>query len=97
MNKKICKIIIIVMIIIAIIIGIMYLIDLDKMNKGKPVVFSTWGAKYSPYELNILNENDIKSNTNNTENYQKYSKTIENTKIELNIPNEWKYEEVRKR
>ena len=85
------------MIILAIIIGVMYLIDLDKMNKGKKVVFSTWGAKYAPYEFNILNENDIKSNTNNTENYQKYSKTIENTKIELNIPNEWKYEEVRKR
>ena len=31
------------------------------------------------------------------ENYQKYSKTVDNTKIELNIPNEWKYEEVRKK
>ena len=91
MNKKICKIIIIVMIILAIIIGVMYLIDLDKMNKGKPVVFSTWGAKYAP----VVNEDNVTSN--NTENYQKYSKTIENTKIELNIPNEWKYEEVRKR
>ncbi len=96
MNKKIGKIIIIIIVILVSIIGIMYLIDLDKMKNGKKVVFSTWGAKYAPYEFNILNENDIESNTSNTENYQKYSKTIENTKIELNIPKEWKYEEVSK-
>ncbi len=89
MNKKIYKIIIILMIILAIIIGTMYLIDLSKMKKGEPVVFSTWGAKYAPIEHRVVNED-------NTKDYQKYSKTIENTKIELNIPNEWKYEEVAK-
>ncbi len=96
MNKKIGKIIIIIIVILLSIIGIMYLIDLDRMKNGEKVVFSTWGAKYAPSELNILNENDIKSNTSNNENYQKYSKTIGNTKIELNIPNEWQYEEVAK-
>lgn len=31
---------------------------------------------------------------NNVENYQKYSKIVENVCIELNIPSEWKYEEL---
>ena len=44
MNKKICKIIIAVIIILAFIVGIMYFIDLDKMKKGEPVVFSNWGT-----------------------------------------------------
>lgn len=48
MNKKILKIIIITAIISLITIGIMYLIDLDKMKNGKEVIFSTWGAQYSP-------------------------------------------------
>lgn len=94
MNKKICKIIILVMVILAIIIGIMYLIDLDRMKKGKEIVFSTWGAKYSPVVINNSNENGENINSNNTENYQTYSKTIDNTKLELNIPNEWKYKEM---
>lgn len=95
MNKKIFKIIIIMMVILAIIIiGIMYLIDLDRMKNGKAVVFSTWGAKYAPIEVNKVSENDIKLNTNSAEDYQKYSKTIDNTKIELNIPRKWNYEEI---
>ena len=91
MNKKICKIIIIVTIILAIIIGVMYLIDLNTMHK-----FDTLESKYASIELNTVNENAINLNTNNTENYQKYSKLIDNTKIELNIPNEWNYEEIAK-
>lgn len=94
MNKKICKIIVIVIVILAIVMGIMYLIDLDRMKKGKAVVFSTWGAKYAPSEIN--EENNVKSNTNDTKNYQKYSKTVDNTKLELNIPNEWHYIELPK-
>ena len=90
MNKKICKILIIVTVILAIVVEVMYLIDLDKMEKGEPVVFSTWGKKYAP----VLKENGVPSTPINNENYQKYSKTIDNTKIELNIPNDWNYEEV---
>ena len=86
MSKKICKIIIIILIILAIILGIMYLIDLDKMKHGKAVVFSTWGAKYAPV-MNTENEN-------NTENFQKYAKTIDDVKLELNIPNTWHYKEL---
>ena len=85
--KKIFKIIIVIIVILVSIIGVMYLIDLDRMKKGKSVVFSTWGAKYAPIEKNIKNEN-------NTENYQRYSKTIDHTKIELSIPNDWNYDEV---
>lgn len=95
MNKKIGKIIIIIIVILLSIIGIMYLIDLDRMKNGKEVVFSTWGAKYAPIEKNIINENKEKQNTNDVENYQKYSKTIDNIKIELSIPNDWKYEETK--
>ena len=85
MNKKICKIIIIILIILAIILGIMYLIDLDRMKNGRPVVFSTWGSKYAPFLVEI---------ENNDNDYQKYTKTIDNVKLELNIPNEWNYKEI---
>lgn len=91
MSKKTRKVIIIMMAILAIIIGIMYLIDRDRMKKGEKVVFSTWGAKYAP----ILETNQ-NVNNNIDENYQKYSKIIDNIKIELNIPNEWKYKEMPK-
>lgn len=82
MRKNIFKIIILVVVILAIIFGSMYLIDLNKMKNGEEVVFCTWGTKYAP----ILKEQQ-------NENYQKYSKTITNVNLELNIPNEWKYKE----
>lgn len=82
MKKNIFKIIIGIIVILAIILGSMYLIDLNKMKNGEEVVFSTWGAKYAPVKKEQQNEN-----------YQKYSKTINNVKFELNIPNEWKYKE----
>ena len=56
MNKKICKIIIAIIIILAFIVGIMYFIDLDKMKKGEPVVFSNWGTKYAPIVNEIENQ-----------------------------------------
>ena len=94
MNKKIIKILIIVMAILAIIIGIMYLIDLDKMKKGEEVVFCTWGTKYAPV-LNETENNDLDNAIkSDDENYQKYSKIVDNICLELNIPNEWKYEEM---
>lgn len=88
MSKKICKIIIIIVVLFAIIIATMYLIDLDRMKKGEKVVFSTWGAKYAPVQK--VNQN---SNNSVNENHQKYSKTIDNITLELNIPNNWKYKE----
>ena len=90
MSKNIFKIIIIVVIILAIIIGIMYLIDLDRMKKGEAIVFSTWGSKYAP----ILKTNQNENNNSVDENYRKYSKIIDNINLELNIPNEWNYKEI---
>ena len=46
--KKSTKIILAILIIVAIIIGIMFLIDLNRMKHNKPVIFSTWGRKYVP-------------------------------------------------
>ena len=92
MRKNIFKIIIAVGFILAIIIGIMYLIDLNKMKKGEEVVFSTWGAKYAP--VLKMGENEIDGIID--KNYQEYSKTIDYVKIKLNIPNEWKFKEIAK-
>ncbi len=46
-------------------------------------------------DFNFTVEN-ISSSPVATESYEKYSKIIDNVKLELNIPNEWKYEEVEK-
>ena len=48
-----------------------------------------------------ITENDLNTITNifekiSNEKYQKYFTTIDNIKIELNIPNEWKYEELQR-
>ena len=68
--KKSTKIILAVLIIIAIIIGIMFLIDLNRMKHNKPVIFSTWGRKYAPpakvnTKLSVVTslEDEITSNT----------------------------------
>lgn len=89
MRKNIFKILILVVVILAIIIVSMYLIDFNRMKNGEEVVFSTWGAKYAP----VLKEQQNENNNVVNRNYQKYSKTINNVNLELNIPNEWKYEE----
>lgn len=89
MRKNIFKIIILVAVILAIIIVSMYLIDLNRMKNGEEVVFSTWGAKYAP----ILQEQQNENNNVVNRNHQKYSKTINNVNLELNIPNEWEYKE----
>lgn len=91
MSKNILKIIIIIIAILIIIAGIVYLIDKYRMQRGEEVLFSTWGEKYAP--IVETNQNEINTNYENTE---KYSKTIENLKIELTIPNDWNYEEMQK-
>lgn len=52
MNKKVRAVIIAIIIVILITIGILYLIDLDRMKNNEEVIFSTWGRKYAP----VLNE-----------------------------------------
>ena len=68
--KKSTKIILAILIIVAIIIGIMFLIDLNRMKHNKPVLFSTWGRKYAPpakvnTKLSVVTslEDEITSNT----------------------------------
>lgn len=45
MRKNIFKVVIIIAVTLLILIGIMYLIDWNRMKKGKEVVFGTWGEK----------------------------------------------------
>ena len=80
------KIIIILVIIAVAAVGTMYLIDSIKMKNGEEVVFGTWGKKYSTVVKTSQNENIIKE--------VKYSKTIGDTTIEINIPSGWNYKEM---
>lgn len=77
-------------VLIVLILGIMYLIDMKRMNENKPVVFSTWGYIYVPF-VNTYNQNSPSNVIKNN-----YFKTIDNVELELNIPSEWKYKELSK-
>lgn len=86
MKKKVL-IVLLIIILIALVLGTMYLIDRKRMKDNKPVIFSDWGYIYTPpVSTNSSNP------TINVEN--NYSKTIDNITIELNIPNDWHYEEL---
>lgn len=50
-------------------------------------MLDTWGEKYAPVQNKDENEE---------KNSIKYSKYIDDIKLELDIPNEWKYEELLK-
>ena len=61
MRKNIFKVVIIIAVTLLILIGIMYLIDWNRMKKGKEVVFGTWGEKYSPVQnIDENEEKDLK-------------------------------------
>ena len=49
MKNKILVIVAIILV-VALIVGIMYLVDINRMKNNKPVVFSTWGYDYAPPE-----------------------------------------------
>lgn len=85
MKTKIFKVIIIIIAITLMILGIMYLIDWNRMKKGEEVIFYTWGAKYAPVQKVGKKENN---------NSIKYSKNIDDIKLQLDIPDGWKYEEL---
>lgn len=80
------KIIIILVIIAVTVVGTMYLIDSNRMKNGEEVVFGTWGKKYSVIVKTNQDENVVKE--------EKYSKTIGDTTIELDIPSDWNYKEM---
>lgn len=80
------KTIIILAIIAVTVVGTMYLIDSNRMKNGEEVVFGTWGKKYSVIVKTNQVENVVKE--------EKYSKTIGDTTIELDIPSDWNYKEM---
>lgn len=55
--KKRMLIVIAIFLVFVLMIGIMYAIDRDRMKNNKPVIFSTWGYRYTP-PIN-LNEEQI--------------------------------------
>ena len=69
MKKKVLLVIGVVLVILILVLGIVYLVDLNRMQNNEPVFFSTWGRKYSPPELNtkldlVLSlEDEIKDNS----------------------------------
>ena len=52
MKKKVLLVIGVILVILILVLGIVYLVDLNRMQNNEPVFFSTWGRKYSPPELN---------------------------------------------
>lgn len=80
------KTIIILAIIAVTVVGTMYLIDSNRMKNCEEVVFGTWGKKYSVIVKTNQDENVVKE--------EKYSKTIGDTTIELDIPSDWNYKEM---
>jgi len=89
MKKKILMFLLVIVLVV-LVFGTMYLIDRKRMHDDKPVVFSTWGYDYAP-PVNMDNQKPINNETENA-----YSKTIDNVKLELTIPNDWKYKEMPK-
>lgn len=59
MNKKIKIGIMVILILVLVIIASLYLIDLNRMRNNQEVLFSTWGRKYAPSEINPKVENKI--------------------------------------
>lgn len=59
MRKTIFKVVIIIAVTLLILIGIMYLIDWNRMKKGKEVVFCTWGEKLETIKTVNITYNSI--------------------------------------
>ena len=53
MKKKILIVLVVILAII-LILGVLYLIDINRMKNNKPVFFSTWGYDYAP-PVNVNN------------------------------------------
>ena len=64
MNKKKIGIIIgIAILLVVLTIGILYIIDLNRMKNNEPVFFSTWGFKYNPTIKKDLAKKDTNEHT----------------------------------
>lgn len=62
-KNKIFKIVVGTIITIVLIVGLMFFVDVNRMNNNDPVVFSIWGFKYAP--LVDLHEEEIISGVEN--------------------------------
>lgn len=86
-NKRIITgILIIVSIIVIGVVTAYALIDNDVASREK-----NFNSK-----VENVGSSSVETVDNNEENNQKYSKIVDNTKLELNIPSGWKYEEMPK-
>ena len=48
MKKKIGMVVGVILVILILVFGILYLVDLKRMDNNEPVLFSTWGRDYTP-------------------------------------------------
>ena len=48
MKKKIGMVVGVILVILILVFGILYLVDLKRMDNTEPVLFSTWGRDYTP-------------------------------------------------
>lgn len=74
--QKIIKIVALLFVIILIVLGMLFLIDKNRMNNNKPVLFSTWGYDYAPPEEVYINEQN--KHSSEKEHYF-YAKVIESS------------------
>lgn len=77
--KKTLKILICVIVVILSILGILYLIDMNRIKNNEPVFFSTWGQKYAPPKsenIEQTNNNDVEISISGVENLEKLNKFI---------------------
>ena len=47
MKNGVCKLLLVILFVLAIVFGTLFIIDTNRMKNNKPVLFSTWGKKYS--------------------------------------------------
>ncbi|MBQ8299055.1 MAG: hypothetical protein IJX99_04180 [Clostridia bacterium] len=88
--KKVIIIAISIIMVLMLAVGVIYLIDKNRMDNNEPVIFSTWGYDYAP----PINHEDI---TNKIPNISEVSKTTtiplkENEDLFIDLLNGWEYE-----
>ena len=74
-----------VILVVAILLGIAYAIDLNRMNEGKPVVFSTWGLSYTPNDNTV--QTDIENNSDEPKEEKKAEVEVSLYYADENIAN----------
>lgn len=47
MKNGVWKLLLVILFVLAIVFGTLFIIDTNRMKNNKPVLFSTWGKKYS--------------------------------------------------